>query len=323
MDDKMDANKSHEALEKVHHLSFIREEYIKEYTVDKKFKALERARRLRTFLPLPVTRLPGILYISKSDLRELPQQLPFLRVLSLAFHKIDFIPESIGSLKHLRYLNFSKTNIILLPEEIGNLHNLQILLLSGCRYLYRLPDSIYKLTNLRHLDIVNTNDLYKMPSGICGLTSLQTLSRVIIGKESECRVSDLKSLVHLRGQLSIEGLQRVKDVVHVKEANLHQKKGIYDLQMKWSAIFDDSRNGTTEYEVLEGLRPFKKLGRLEIKFYGGTKFPSWVGDPTFDCLKELILYGCRSCTCLPTLGQLRSLQTLTVTSMCSLKRLGF
>ncbi|KAK1407418.1 hypothetical protein QVD17_39034 [Tagetes erecta] len=312
-DDKMDV-----ALEKVHHLSFIHEKH----TTNIKFKTLQRARCLRTFLAMEDRRIYDTFYVSNKVVKELTYQLQFLRVFSLANYNIGEVPHSIGSLKHLRYLNFSNTMITCLPKQVGNLHNLQSLLLCDCAYLSRLPNTITKLINLRHLDISKTPRLKKMPLGLYGLTSLQTLSKVIIGGVSECRISHLKGLMHLRGQLSIEGLHKVKGAIEAKEANLLQKKGICYLKMEWSDVFDCSRNETTEYEVLEGLRPFEKLSRLEIKWYNGIMFPSWVGDPKFDCLTELVLDGCRSCTCLPTLGQLPALRKLTIKDMDGLKRVG-
>ncbi|KAK1428585.1 hypothetical protein QVD17_17423 [Tagetes erecta] len=161
-----------------------------------------------------------------------------------------------------------------------------------------------------------------MPRGICELTCLQTLSKVIIGGDDEFKISDLKGLLHLQGQLCIEGLHKVINVTHAKEANLQQLMGLRNLEMKWSDSFVASRNEVIAYQVLEELRPFEKLTSLAIISYMGTKFPSWVGDSTFVCLTQLTLRGCRSCTRLPTLGHLPSLQKLYVESMNGLKRLG-
>ncbi|KAK9069120.1 hypothetical protein SSX86_013236 [Deinandra increscens subsp. villosa] len=316
--DNIDVNDRNEAVTKLHHLSFIR----KEYDVYKKFMPLQRARRMRTFLATSVPIYDGGSYLSNKVLIELLPQLQFLRVLSLANYYITNVPESIGSLKHLRYLNVSNTSITCLPEQVGDLHNLQSLLLFGCHELSTLPKSTVKLINLRHLNITDTPKLNEMPLGLGRLTSLQTLSRVIIGGSGGYKISDLKSLLHIRGQLSIERINEVKNAVEAKEVNLQKKKGICDLQMKWSDVFDGSRNERIEYEVLEELRPFEKLNNLEIVNYSGTKFPSWVGDPSFVCLTQLTLRGCRGCTCLPTLGDLPSLQKLFVVSMHGLKRLG-
>ncbi|XP_076899654.1 putative disease resistance RPP13-like protein 1 [Bidens hawaiensis] len=177
----LDANDQDGAIgQKFHHLSIIREYY----GAHKKFKALQRARRLRTFLATSVNQLNywDRFYVSNKVLIELLPQMKFLRVLSLANYKIT-----------------------------------ESLLLSGCRLLSSLPNTIVKLINLRHLDISDTPKLKKMPSGLGRLTDLRTLSRVIIGGSGEFRLSDLKDLVHLRGLLSIEGLHNVKDVLHAKE----------------------------------------------------------------------------------------------------------
>ncbi|CAI9287896.1 unnamed protein product [Lactuca saligna] len=318
LDDKMNAYDQNEALEKFHHLS-----YIQRYGVYRKFKALQRARRLRTFLALSVRFLYSWQRSSLSNkvLVELIPQLKFLRVLSLANYSIKEIPESIGGLKHLRYLNFSKTYITCLPEQVSDLYNLQSLLVTGCHLLSSLPDSCVKLINLRHLDISDTPQLTKMPLGIGALTSLQTLSKIIIGEANGFKISELKGLLHLQGQISITGLHKVLNAIHAKEVNLQQKKGIRDLEMEWSDVFDDSRNENIEYEVLEGLRPYEKLRSLKILNYLGMKFPNWVGDPSFVCLTQLTLRGCKNCTYLPTLGHLQSLEKLCIESMNGLQRL--
>ncbi|CAH1418305.1 unnamed protein product [Lactuca virosa] len=81
LDDKIDVYDQKEALEKFHHLSFVRQGY----GVYRKFKPLQRARRLRTFLALSVN-LDAWQRFSLSNmvLVELLPQLQFLRVLSLA-----------------------------------------------------------------------------------------------------------------------------------------------------------------------------------------------------------------------------------------------
>ncbi|KAL8213868.1 hypothetical protein R6Q57_003317 [Mikania cordata] len=162
-----------------------------------------------------------------------------------------------------------------------------------------------------------------MPLGIGSLTSLQTLSKVIIGEDDKFKISDLKRLLNIQGQLSIERLHKVRNAVEAKEVNLHQKKGIYNLRLEWSDVFDGSWNEITEYEVLDGLRPFEKLRSLSIVCYMGKQFPSWVGDPSFVCLTQLTLRGCKSCKYLQALGHLPSLQKLFVGGIDGLERLGF
>ncbi|XP_023762373.1 putative disease resistance RPP13-like protein 1 [Lactuca sativa] len=301
----------------------------------RKLKELQRAKRLRTVLLISVPWEIGSL------LDELLPELQFLRVLSVVglnpsdyqnplvaywregIFSIRWIPESIGSLKHLRYLNFSFTDIRCLPEQVSDLYNLQSLLVQDCYELSSLPKSFAKLINLRHFGIDNTPKVIKLPLGIGGLTSLQTLSKVMIEEANGFKISDLKELSDLQGQLFIIGLDKVINPIHAKDANLHQKKGLEVLEMEWSDnVFDDSRDETIEYEVLEELRPPPKLKILKILYNKGTRFPSWVGDPSFDELTELTLCGCRS-TQLPTLGCLRSLKKLFVESMSEVKSVGF
>ncbi|KAJ9544098.1 hypothetical protein OSB04_023805 [Centaurea solstitialis] len=313
LDDKM----GNEAWEKVHHFSYIPQEY----GLYKKFKALQRARRLRTFLSVATYEWQRF-YLSSKVLVELLPHLQFLRVLNLSNHSIREVPQSIGGLKHIRYINFSQTRITCLPDQVSDLYNLQSLLLHGCDRLSNLPDTFAKLTNLRHLDICDTPLLNKIPLGLGGLISLQTLSKVIIERDDGFKISDLKVLLHLRGELYIKGLDNVKDGIEAKEANLQQKKDLDDLVMEWRDDSNDSRNKMDEYVVLEGLRPHCKLRNLKILFYGGMKSPSWVGDSVFDQLTELTLRGCRSCTYLPTLGHLQALRKLFVASMNELKTLG-
>ncbi|CAH1440693.1 unnamed protein product [Lactuca virosa] len=245
----------------------------------------------RKLKQLQTTRLHtflGIL-ISESDYvyDELIHKLQFVRVLALTGITITEVPNSIGSLKHLR-----------------------------------LPKSFAKLINLRHLDISKTPNLKKTPLGIGGLTSLQTLPKVFIEEGNGFKISNLKGLSDLQGRLSIKGLDTVKNSIEAKDAHLHQKKGLDVLKMEWSDVFDDSRNEMIEYEVLKELRPHPKLKKLKIFNNNGMRFPTWVGDPSFDQLTELKLCGCRS-TYLPTLGHLCSLKKLVVERMNEVKTVGF
>ncbi|XP_076922481.1 putative disease resistance protein RGA3 [Bidens hawaiensis] len=219
------------------------------------------------------------LNVPKKAILELFPQLKFLRVLSLAGYNITEVPESIGRFKHPRYLNISNTPIACLPEQVCDLQNLQSLLLYECYYLSSLPDSISKLINLRHLDLTRTPLLKKMPLGISELKGLHTLTKVVIGENDEYNISLLKDLMHLQGHFSINNLHKVKNALQAKEGKLVEKKGVRDLHLQWSEVFDGSRNKATEYEVLEGLRTFQKLTSLTIDYYGGIKFPGWVGIP--------------------------------------------
>lgn len=77
-----------------------------------------------------------------------------------------------------------------------------------------------------------------------------------------------------------------------------------------------------DINVLDRLRPHGNLKELSINFYGGTNFPSWVGDPSFSSMVDLRLENCEKCTCLPALGALPSLKELTIKGLRKLITIG-
>nr|XP_043611552.1 putative disease resistance protein At3g14460 [Erigeron canadensis] len=264
---------------------FLRVLSLAKYRINEVPQSIEGLKHLRylNFSDTDITCLPeqiGDLYNLQSlllsgctKLSRLPDslvKLKNLRYLNLSgCTKLSRLPDNLIKLINLRYLNFSRTDITCVPEKVGNLYNLQSLLLSGCHGLCSLPSSLVKLINLRHLEITDTPKLKELPIGIGELTGLQTLSKVIIGDANRFKISHLKDLQHLQGRLTIEGLHKVAKSTDAKEANLQQKKGLHDLKMEWSDVFDDSRNELIESEVLEGLRPFEKLTNIKISKYMG------------------------------------------------------
>ncbi|KAJ0860699.1 putative P-loop containing nucleoside triphosphate hydrolase, leucine-rich repeat domain superfamily [Helianthus annuus] len=303
-----------EALAKYRHMSFMRERYVG----FQKFEAFQRARSLRTLLAVyvGVEQSWNKFYISNKILVDLLPQVPLLRVLSLRRFNISEVPDAICSLNHLRYLNLSRTNISKLPENVGNLYNLQTLIVFGCESLSTLPKSFLKLKKLRHFDIRDTPHLKKLPLGIGELKNLQTLPKVIVGGDGDFAITKLKGLENLRGELSIEGLQKVQIPMQAREANLSQKR-LTKLKMKWG---NDSQRGSLEKEVLAELKPHTDtLKHFEVEYYGGVEFPCWVGDPTFHQLVHVSLRGCRKCTSLPLLGRLPSLKELLIQGMDDVK----
>ncbi|XP_023770219.2 putative disease resistance protein At3g14460 [Lactuca sativa] len=329
-----------ESFEKYRHLSFVREQYM----VSARFEPLKGAKSLRTLLAVSV----GVIkswqrfYLSNKVLKNLLQEFPLLRVLSLSHLGISEVPEFIGSLKHLRYLNLSRTDIKLLPENVCNLYNLQTLILFGCESLTKLPNSFLKLKNLRHLDIRNTPSLKKMPLGIGELKGLQTLSKIIIGGENGFAITELKNLQNLHGKISIWGLGNVQNEKEARGSQLSQKR-LTELELDWgygllqkrlsmlefAVSFGDSelnvfRKQTHDNEVLTDLKPqADSLKKLEIVSYAGREFPNWVGDPSFLGLTHVSIYGCEECTSLPELGQLPSLKDLYIGKMSKVKVVGW
>ncbi|KAL5789191.1 hypothetical protein ACOSQ2_004079 [Xanthoceras sorbifolium] len=285
----------------------------------KMFEAFNDLRHLRTFLPfLPSPSIGN--YLSWDILNVLPK-LRRLRILSLKGYEITELSDAIGDLEHLRYLDLSDTAIEVLSNSVGRLYNLQTLKLEGCSNLKKWCEGMENLCNLRYLSFSSTFDLEGMPSKIGKLVSLRTLSEFVVGKSTDCGLKELKSLKHLRGSLRISSLENVNDAMDAKEADLSSKKNLTVLVLEWTRRAP--RNERKEIEVLDMLQPCnEKLEKLTISYYGGTMFPTWLGNTSFSNLVYLEFEGCSNCTSLPSVGQLPSLKELYIQGMSAIKTVG-
>ncbi|XP_027113870.1 putative disease resistance RPP13-like protein 1 [Coffea arabica] len=315
--DDLEENIKCTILDKVRYTSFTSSIY----GASQKFKTLQKAKHLRSFLPVS-GKYVGNFYIAKKVITELLLELRYSRVLSFSGYDISDLPNSIGELIHLRYLNLSGTSLKVLPESLSNLCNLQTLRLRDCWGLINLPVGIRKLINLRHLENSNTSQLHEMPSGIDQLTSLQTLSKVVVSKNGGFRLNDLGNLSLLAGSLAILELQNVTNVQEARDANLKNKRDLDKIVLAWNSEYDGSLSKVLQQDLLEALRPHTNLTSLEIKFYKGDKFSSWVGDSSFTKLVKVSLRGCTHCKCLPSLGQLPALKDLSIQTMLEVKAVG-
>ncbi|XP_020217293.1 putative disease resistance RPP13-like protein 1 isoform X2 [Cajanus cajan] len=267
----------------VRHLSFLRERF----DVVKKFEGLYELRCLRTFLPqlgYPFKEC----YLTKTVSHDWLLKQRYLRTLSLSKYKnITKLPHSIGNLLHLRYLDLSYTSIENLPEATFMLYNLQTLILSNCEFLIELPPHIGNLINLRHLDASDTK-LPEMPAQVCRLQDLRTLTVFIVGRQLR---ADLKS-----------------------------KYEIEELMLEWGSDPHDPQIGK---DVLNNLQPSTNLKKLNIKCYGGTSFPNWIGDSSFSNITVIGISDCNHCLSLPPFGQLPSLKELVIKRMKMVKTVGY
>ncbi|AES69847.1 putative P-loop containing nucleoside triphosphate hydrolase, leucine-rich repeat domain, L [Medicago truncatula] len=281
------------------------------YDFFKKFEVLYNFKCLRSFLPINL--FGGRYYLSRKVVEDLIPKLKRLRVLSLKKYKnINLLPESVGSLVELRYLDLSFTGIKSLPNATCNLYNLQTLNLTRCENLTELPPNFGKLINLRHLDISETN-IKEMPMQIVGLNNLQTLTVFSVGKQDTgLSLKEVCKFPNLRGKLCIKNLQNVIDAIEAYDVNMRNKEDIEELELQWSKQTEDSR---IEKDVLDMLQPSFNLRKLSIRLYGGTSFPSWLGDPLFSNMVSLCISNCEYCVTLPPLGQLPSLKDLTIKGM--------
>ncbi|KAJ0860324.1 putative leucine-rich repeat domain superfamily [Helianthus annuus] len=142
---------------------------------------------------------------------------------------------------------------------------------------------------------------------ISKLKSLQiTLSKINIESESGTEIAKLKDIKNLYGEISVVGLEKVQNAIDAHEANFSEKR-LSELELVWGNALNDSRNDMLEKKVLNELKPcHEKLLKLKIRSYGGIEFPNWVGDPSFLLrLNQLSISGCKRCTSIPPLGQLR------------------
>ncbi|KAG2664667.1 hypothetical protein I3760_16G093500 [Carya illinoinensis] len=302
---------------KARHSSYFRNKF----DAAKKFEAFSKLTSLRTFLPIMLP-YRGNCYLTRHVPFELVPKLRYLRVLSFNGYRINEVSDSIGDLKHLRYLDLSKTQIRCLPESITTLYNSQTLLLENCCDLEKLPSMFRNLVNLRHLNIEGANYLVGMPMQIRKLTRLQTLSNLVLGKDNCSGIQEIGPLKHLKGTLCISKLENVIEPKEAKDAELIKKTKISALSLEWSLGIDESKDRTSELEILNGLRPHNALEKLVISYYDGTKFPSWLTSPSFPQMVSLKLTGCYKCTVLPAFGQLPSLKTLLIEGMGSVKIVG-
>uniref|UniRef100_A0A7N2LCY2 Uncharacterized protein n=1 Tax=Quercus lobata TaxID=97700 RepID=A0A7N2LCY2_QUELO len=275
------------------------------------FKSIDKAKFLRTFLPLDHESCR----LSSNELQNMLCKLQFLRVLSLSHYNITELPASIGNLKHLRYIDLSHTGIKWLPESVCALCNLQTFILSNCHSLTKLPENMWRLVNLFHLDISGT-DINEMPKNLSRLKKLQTLPYFVVGKRSGSMLKELGGLRDLHGTLHISKLQNVVSENDPAGARLFTKKYLDELVLEWSNSTVGQKN------VLEALQPNSKLKKLSINFFCDTRFPNWVGHMLFSGMVSLRLSNCNNCSSLPPLGQLPSLEVLIIEWMDAMKSVG-
>ncbi|XP_057785611.1 uncharacterized protein LOC131003138 isoform X2 [Salvia miltiorrhiza] len=237
--------------------------------------------------------------------------LKLLRTLDLSRTHVAEVPGSIGKLESLRYLDFSGTPIQRLPESVDRLHRLQTLNLKYCVGLSALPRGLGKLVDLRHVDLDIVSQLKSMPRGMGNLVKLQTLRAFIVGRKHDgCGIGELRNMNEITGPFCISRLENVSDAEEAKEAALSDKIYMEKLELRWNNSADDDTA-----EILESLQPHFHLKEVVLSFYGGSRLPRWISNPSYTDLVSMTLHKCINCDILPSIGELPSLKILKIFHM--------
>ncbi|KAM1251578.1 hypothetical protein ACFX13_040523 [Malus domestica] len=157
-----------------------------------------------------------------------------------------------------------------------------------------------------------------MPPHMDKLKDLHTLSDFVVGKQTAPSIVVLKEL-QIVGTLAISGLHNIVNSEDAFVANMRNKH-LDGLALTWGAETDDSQK---DREVLNNLQPHTHLKALSLKFYGGTRFPDWLGDHSFSNLVSLRLEDCKHCCALPPLGQLPSSRFISLSVLFFKDMLGW
>ncbi|KAM6566473.1 putative disease resistance RPP13-like protein 1 [Cannabis sativa] len=243
-------------------------------------------------------------------------KLTCLRTLNMSHCNIKKLPDKIGDLVHLRYLNLSGNPLKKLPNGLCYLLNLQTLRLKGCKNLKMLPEKIGNLAlNFCHLYIEGCQTLTALPKEIRKLTCLRVLDMFVVPSPEYLQNYEALMLEDLNQLPSIQGNCHIYWCGNLENVPAPRLSDIKFVSVKLN--FEDS--GQRRYEdhadedILNTLQPHVGLMSLEIRGSRGLQYPNWINS--LNCLRSIVLCGCRNWPTLPALGNLPSLVSLRIENM--------
>ncbi|KAI3436930.1 uncharacterized protein J3R85_005974 [Psidium guajava] len=304
-------------------------------------------------LPDSIGRLQSLIKLGMMDskIKILPDcigNLKKLKVLSLACSSISELPKTIGMLENLEELRAACKLEREIPSEIGALSSLKILNLAGGRFS-ELPTTINQLTNLQHLDLWDCDSIRQLPelpksltwlifssrsmTTIPNLSNLTNLVRLYISGRSVQEPNNIEGLSRLRalkyltlrvGNMtfpptdfsSLSQLQRL-------EINYAGYRSLSGLPSSLQSLFLEDVQSTMDWSLFSNL---ENLSTLSIEGHSPEeiRFDLLKTLTLPPCLKEirlLILRQLPQLTEIQGLGELRSLQGLSILECDSIKSL--
>ncbi|GJN11586.1 hypothetical protein PR202_ga29787 [Eleusine coracana subsp. coracana] len=151
----------------------------------------------------------------------------------------------------------------------------------------------HKNPSLESIEVHTVSLIYKLGQ----LTNLQGLDEFPVGKTEGHKITELKSLNELGGQLCISNLEEVTGIDIEGDSELFRKRYLKKLVLKWGVPDGTTAAASDGYmKTLAGLKPNANLEELKLKCYMGVGFPAWMADEQyFTKLQHIHLIECKQC----------------------------
>ncbi|XP_059441835.1 pentatricopeptide repeat-containing protein At1g63080, mitochondrial-like [Corylus avellana] len=150
------------------------------------------------------------------------------------------------------------------------------------------------------LDVFTYNSLIL---GLCSFARWKETTKLLTEMVERKIMQNVHTFNILVDTLGMEGKLTEADEVF----NVMIQRGIEPDTITYNSLIDECKRS-----VLDNLQPHSNLKSLTINNYGAESLPDWVVHHSFSNITFLRLENCKHCLKLPPLGQLPSLQNLSV-----------